>query len=43
MGRTPTATYVLENVNLDKILKSNIRYKELGQIRTFPDYLDQLH
>jgi hypothetical protein len=30
------------NVNLDKILKSCLGYKELSRIRTFLDYLDRL-
>ncbi len=33
---------VLNNVNLDKILKSNLDYKELRHIQTSPNYLDQL-
>jgi hypothetical protein len=34
---------VSNNVNLDKLLKVNLRYKELGHIRTFPKHLYCLH
>jgi hypothetical protein len=37
------ASDVSTNVNLDKILKSNLGYKELSCIRTSLDYLDCLH
>jgi hypothetical protein len=30
---------VSNNVNLDKLLKVNLRYKELGHLRTSPKYL----
>jgi hypothetical protein len=33
---------VSTNVNLDKILKSDLRYKELSRIRTSLNYLDHL-
>jgi hypothetical protein len=33
---------VLKNVNLDKILKFDLDYKELKCIRTSPNYLNQL-
>jgi hypothetical protein len=31
---------VLNNVNLNKIMKFNLGYKELGHIWTFQNYLD---
>ncbi len=34
---------VSTNVNLDKILKLDLGYKELSCIRTSPNYLDRLH
>jgi hypothetical protein len=34
---------VSNNVNLDKLLKVNLRYKKLGHIRTSPKYLYRLH
>jgi len=30
-------------VNLDKIFKLDLGYKELGRIRTSSDYLDHIH
>jgi len=36
------ASDVSTNVNLNQILKSNLRYKELSCIRTSPNYLDYL-
>jgi len=37
------ASDVLTNVNLDKILKSDLKYKKLSCIRISPDYLDRFH
>ncbi len=37
------ASDVLTNVNLDKILKSDLKYKKLSCMRTSSDYLDCLH
>jgi hypothetical protein len=42
MGCTFKTIDVLDNINLDKILKSDIGYKKLGQIKTSLDYLDRL-
>jgi hypothetical protein len=36
------ANHVSTNVNLDKILKSNLGHKELSRIKTSPYYLDHL-
>jgi hypothetical protein len=43
MGHTLTTTSVLNNINLHKILKLDIGYKEFGQIRKSPNYLNWLH
>jgi hypothetical protein len=42
MGCTFTTINVLDNINLDKILKSDIRYNNLRQIKTSLDYLDRI-
>jgi len=43
LGRVLTTSDVLNDVNLDKILKFDLSYKELGCIQTSLDYLYQLH
>lgn len=43
LGCVLIASYVSNNVNLNKILKFDLGYKELGHIQTSLDYLDQLH
>jgi hypothetical protein len=40
MGHTLTTTGVSNNINLHEILKLDIGYKEFGQIRISPNYLD---
>jgi hypothetical protein len=42
LGCILIANDVSNNVNLHKILKSYLDYKELSHIQTSPDYLDQL-
>ncbi len=42
MDRVLITNDVSNNVNLDKILKSDLGYKEWGYIRTSPDYLDHI-
>jgi hypothetical protein len=42
LGYVLTTSDVLNKVNLDKILKFDLGYKELGCIWTLPNYLDQL-
>ncbi len=37
------ASDVSTNVNLNKILKFDLGFKELGHIRTYMDYLDHFH
>jgi hypothetical protein len=43
LGHVFTSIDVLNNVNLDRLLKSNLGYKEWGRIRTFPNHLDCFH
>jgi len=38
-----TISDVLNNVNLDKISKSNLSYQEISCLKTFIDYLDCIH
>lgn len=42
LGHVLITNDMFKNVNLDKILESNLDYKELGCIRTFSYYLDHL-
>jgi hypothetical protein len=42
LGYVLTTSDVLNNINLDKILKFDLSYKELRCIWTLPNYLDQL-
>jgi hypothetical protein len=43
LNRVLKANDVSTNVNLNKILKSYLGYKDLSCMRTFPDYLDNLY
>ncbi len=40
LDRVLKANDISTNVNLDKILKTYLKYKELSRIRISPDYLD---
>ncbi len=41
LGQIFTSNDVSMNVNIRKMLKSDLGYKKLGHIITFLDYLDQ--
>ena len=41
-GRTLTASQIVQEPNLDKILQSHIGFRDLERLRTSPDYIQGL-